>query len=82
MPIGGAPYDLPAETRALPVTLAQFGSYLERANGRWRGTPGEALVQAATSGDPKFFLGTDSAPHAKNRKVRSRAHPPAPPPPL
>jgi len=23
-----------------------------------------ALVQAATSGNPKFFLGTDSAPHA------------------
>jgi len=28
----------------------------------------EALVKAATSGDTKFFLGTDSAPHAKNRK--------------
>jgi dihydroorotase len=27
-----------------------------------------ALVKAATSGSPKFFLGTDSAPHAKNRK--------------
>jgi dihydroorotase len=27
-----------------------------------------ALVKAATSGNPKFFLGTDSAPHAKNRK--------------
>ncbi|MEO8345396.1 MAG: dihydroorotase [Betaproteobacteria bacterium] len=27
-----------------------------------------ALVAAATSGDPKFFLGTDSAPHAKNTK--------------
>src|SRR5207249_9339428 len=27
-----------------------------------------ALVQAATSGDPKFFLGTDSAPHAKHAK--------------
>ena len=27
-----------------------------------------ALVQAATSGDPKFFLGTDSAPHAKQLK--------------
>lgn len=27
-----------------------------------------ALVQAATSGQPKFFLGTDSAPHAKNHK--------------
>jgi dihydroorotase len=23
----------------------------------------QALVQAATSGDPRFFLGTDSAPH-------------------
>src|SRR2546430_3974109 len=28
----------------------------------------EALVQAATSGNPKFFLGTDSAPHARNAK--------------
>ena len=27
-----------------------------------------ALVQAATSGSPKFFLGTDSAPHARNSK--------------
>jgi dihydroorotase len=27
-----------------------------------------ALVQAATSGNPKFFLGTDSAPHTKNAK--------------
>ncbi len=27
-----------------------------------------ALLQAATSGNPKFFLGTDSAPHARNGK--------------
>ena len=27
-----------------------------------------ALVQAATSGSPKFFLGTDSAPHASHLK--------------
>src|SRR4249919_2435035 len=27
-----------------------------------------ALVGAATSGDPKFFLGTDSAPHARGAK--------------
>jgi dihydroorotase len=27
-----------------------------------------ALVAAATSGSPKFFLGTDSAPHARARK--------------
>ncbi len=27
-----------------------------------------ALVKAATSGDAKFFLGTDSAPHAKHTK--------------
>ncbi len=27
-----------------------------------------ALVKAATSGNPKFFLGTDSAPHATNTK--------------
>ena len=28
----------------------------------------EALVEAATSGNPKFFLGTDSAPHARDTK--------------
>lgn len=28
----------------------------------------EALMAAATSGNPKFFLGTDSAPHAKSKK--------------
>ena len=28
----------------------------------------EALVEAAISGNPKFFLGTDSAPHAKHAK--------------
>ncbi len=28
----------------------------------------EALLLAATSGSPKFFLGTDSAPHAKGTK--------------
>lgn len=27
-----------------------------------------ALVESATSGNPKFFLGTDSAPHAKQTK--------------
>lgn len=30
-----------------------------------------ALVQAAISGSPKFFLGTDSAPHAKSAKEAS-----------
>jgi dihydroorotase len=30
-----------------------------------------ALVQAAVSGSPKFFLGTDSAPHAKSTKEAS-----------
>lgn len=28
----------------------------------------QALMAAATSGNPKFFLGTDSAPHAKHKK--------------
>ena len=31
----------------------------------------EALIAAATSGNPKFFLGTDSAPHAKHAKESS-----------
>ncbi len=33
-----------------------------------RETHRHALVAAATSGNPKFFLGTDSAPHAKSAK--------------
>lgn len=28
----------------------------------------QAILQAATSGDPRFFLGTDSAPHGRHRK--------------
>lgn len=28
----------------------------------------QALLRAVSSGHPKFFLGTDSAPHAKNKK--------------
>ena len=28
----------------------------------------EALIEAATSGDPRFFLGTDSAPHPQHAK--------------
>ncbi len=28
----------------------------------------QALVEAATSGNPRFFLGTDSAPHARHTK--------------
>lgn len=31
----------------------------------------EALVSAATSGNPKFFLGTDSAPHAQTDKEKA-----------
>ena len=33
-----------------------------------RGAPRRPLVHAATSGSPKFFLGTDSAPHARHTK--------------
>jgi dihydroorotase len=33
-----------------------------------RETHRQALVAAAVSGNPKFFLGTDSAPHAKQAK--------------
>jgi dihydroorotase len=33
-----------------------------------RETHREALLEAATSGDPHFFLGTDSAPHAREAK--------------
>ncbi len=31
-----------------------------------------ALIQAATSGNPKFFFGSDSAPHAKSAKKADR----------
>ena len=31
----------------------------------------QALLSAATSGNPKFFLGTDSAPHSRDRKESS-----------
>lgn len=31
----------------------------------------EALIQAATSGNKQFFLGTDSAPHAKGQKEQA-----------
>lgn len=33
-----------------------------------RNTHQQALVEAATSGSTKFFIGTDSAPHAKDKK--------------
>jgi dihydroorotase len=36
-----------------------------------RSTHQSALIEAATSGDPKFFLGTDSAPHATANKETS-----------
>jgi len=31
----------------------------------------EALIRAATSGNPQFFLGTDSAPHSKGQKEQA-----------
>ena len=36
-----------------------------------RETHRQALIAAATSGSPKFFLGTDSAPHARHTKETS-----------
>ncbi len=36
-----------------------------------RETHREALIEAATSGSPKFFLGTDSAPHLTHLKENS-----------
>jgi dihydroorotase len=36
-----------------------------------RETHRQALLEAATSGNPKFFLGTDSAPHARGSKETS-----------
>ena len=36
-----------------------------------RETHRQALLKAATSGNPKFFLGTDSAPHDRNSKENS-----------
>ena len=34
----------------------------------------QALVRAATSGNPKFFLGTDSAPHSRRDKESACGH--------
>ena len=34
----------------------------------------QALVQAATGGNPRFFLGTDSAPHARGNKEALCGH--------
>ena len=34
----------------------------------------QALVQAATGGNPRFFLGTDSAPHARRSKESACGH--------
>jgi len=34
----------------------------------------QALVQAATGGSPKFFLGTDSAPHSRRNKEAACGH--------
>ncbi len=36
-----------------------------------RNTHQQALIEAATSGNKKFFLGTDSAPHSKGNKETS-----------
>ncbi|HET8710663.1 MAG TPA: dihydroorotase [Spongiibacteraceae bacterium] len=36
-----------------------------------RGDHQQALIAAATSGNPKFFLGSDSAPHARSKKEAS-----------
>jgi dihydroorotase len=36
-----------------------------------RSSDQQALIEAATSGNPKFFLGTDSAPHATGAKESS-----------
>lgn len=36
-----------------------------------RNTHQQALLTVATSGNPKFFLGTDSAPHARHTKENS-----------
>lgn len=35
----------------------------------------QALLEAATSGSPRFFLGTDSAPHAQGDKESAQAAP-------
>jgi dihydroorotase len=39
-----------------------------------RETHRQALVQAATGGNPKFFLGSDSAPHARRDKEAPCGH--------
>jgi dihydroorotase len=39
-----------------------------------RETHRRALVEAATGGNPKFFLGTDSAPHSRRNKETQCGH--------
>jgi dihydroorotase len=39
-----------------------------------RETHRRALLQAATGGSPKFFLGTDSAPHSRSNKEAPCGH--------
>jgi dihydroorotase len=46
--------------RRAPAPLLPAGAQARDAS--------RALVAAAVSGSPKFFLGTDSAPHARNTK--------------
>lgn len=51
------------------LTEGELGRVHGRA--RARAAPGgrlSTLRQAATSGDPRFFLGTDSAPHGRHAK--------------
>src|SRR3546814_3186092 len=50
------------QTCALPISHWYCLPILKREVHR------QALVEAATSGNPRFFLGTDSAPHARGLK--------------
>ena len=46
-----------------------------RANFKmWREDDRLALMSAATSGDPRFFAGTDSAPHMEANKLSCCGH--------
>ncbi|MBI4357187.1 MAG: dihydroorotase [Gammaproteobacteria bacterium] len=46
----------------------EFNPHLYCAPILKRASDRRALIEAATSGNPKFFLGTDSAPHARRQK--------------
>ena len=73
--VAGAPANIAATITAHHLLYNRNAIFQGGVRPHWyclpvlkRETHREALVAAAISGSPKFFLGTDSAPHAKGAK--------------